>query len=80
MAGSLPNDVQTIVADLLASGQYESEAAIMREAIGLLKQRDQLKHDVHEALAELDRGEGIEADAIFRELRQKAARLGIPDV
>lgn len=79
MASSLPVDVQRLVTDMLASGQYESEAAVMREALALLKQRDTLKRDVREALAELDRGEGIDADEVFRELRDKAAQLGIPD-
>jgi hypothetical protein len=44
-----------------------------------LKQRDILKRDVREALAELERGEGIDADTVFRELRDKAAQLGVPD-
>jgi antitoxin ParD1/3/4 len=79
MSISLPVDVQRLVTEMLASGQYESEAAVMREALALLKQRDMLKHDVREAIAELERGEGINAETVFRELREKAAHLGIPD-
>ena len=79
MAGSLPSDVQQLVADMLASGNYGSEAAVMREALRLLKQRDELKRDVQEGIEELDRGEGIDGDKVFKELRDKAAKLGAQD-
>ncbi len=79
MASSIPSDVQKLVNEMLASGHYDSEAAVMREALRLLKQRDDLKRDVRHAIAELDRGEGIEGKEVFKELRSKAAKLGIQD-
>lgn len=79
MANSFPADVQKAVSDMLASGRYESADAVLREAIQLLKQRDALKREIDTALAELDRGEGIAAQSVFQELREKAAALGIPD-
>ena len=79
MASSLPSDVQQLVDDMLASGHYDSEAAVMREALRLLKQRDDLKRDVGHGIAELDRGEGIDGEEVFKGLRDKAAKLGIQD-
>ena len=79
MASSIPSDVQQLVNEMLASGHYDSEAAVMREALRLLKQRDDLKRDVGHAIAELDRGEGVEGAEVFKELRSKAAKLGIQD-
>lgn len=75
MDSSLPADVRELVDDLLALGPYESEATVLREALRLLKQRDQLKREIHEAISELDSGAGMDGDEVFRELREKAARL-----
>lgn len=79
MSNALPTDVQQLVDDLLATKQYDSEAAVMREALRLLKQRDDLKRSVQQSIDELDRGEGIDGDAVFNELRAKAAELGAID-
>jgi len=79
MASSLPSDIQQVVQDMLASGKYDSEAAVMREALRLLKQRDELKRDIQQGLDELDRGEGLDGEQVFKELRDKAAKLGTQD-
>jgi antitoxin ParD1/3/4 len=71
MASSLPSDVQQLVNDMLASGHYDSEAIVIREALRLLKQRDELKRDVRQAIADLDRGEGIDCETVFKELRAR---------
>ncbi len=76
MALALPSDVQQLVDDMVASGSYDSEAAVVRAALRLLKQREELKDEIREAIAELDRGEGIDGEQVFKELRVKAAGLG----
>lgn len=69
---TMPPDVRQLVTDLLASGNYESEAALIREALTLLKERDWLKNEVSNALAELDNGQRIPAEAVFQELGNRA--------
>jgi antitoxin ParD1/3/4 len=68
-------DLEEMVQSILRGGQYDSESAVLREALSLLRQRDRLRRDVQEGIAELDRGERIPGEEVFRELEEKIARL-----
>jgi antitoxin ParD1/3/4 len=68
-------ELEEMVQSILRGGQYDSESAVLREALSLLRQRDRLRRDVQEGIAELDRGERIPGEEVFRELEEKIARL-----
>jgi len=68
-------DVEETVKSILQSGQYDSESAVLREALSLLRLRDELCGDIQAGIAELDRGERIPGDEVFRELEEKMAQM-----
>lgn len=67
---SLPPELERLINDKMASGLYDSESEVIREALRLLKERDEvrnlavaeLRKDVLAGLAELDRGESAVLD------------------
>lgn len=68
-------EIEEMVQTILGAGHYESESQVIHEALNLLKKRDQLRTDIRQGLSEIERGEGIEGDEVFRELEEKAAQL-----
>lgn len=75
MAIEITPDIEIVVQGIYAGGQYASEEEVLATALHLLQQRDQLRHDLQEGIAELDHGERLEAEQVFAELRQRAAHL-----
>jgi len=75
MTHQFPPDLEQFVTDELARGSYTSEDELIAEAVRLLKKRDELRADIAQGLEELDRGERLDADEVFAELRQRAAEL-----
>jgi antitoxin ParD1/3/4 len=56
---SLTPELEKIVAERVASGRYASASEVIREALRLLDERDQLnqlRQDVHRGLEQLDQG------------------------
>lgn len=76
--GSLPADLSQFVAEQVSAGNYESESAVICEALRFLKQRenrlDELRREIAPALERMERGEGHEltADEV---IERGAARL-----
>lgn len=80
---SLPPELERLVTEKVASGLYDSESEVVREALRLLKERDEvrslavaeLRKDVLAGLAELDRGESAVLDiaAIKAQARKQMA-------
>jgi antitoxin ParD1/3/4 len=57
---SLTPELEKIVAERVASGRYASASEVIREALRLLDERDQLnqlRQDVHRGLEQLDQGQ-----------------------
>jgi antitoxin ParD1/3/4 len=57
---SLTPELEKIVADRVASGRYASASEVIREALRLLEERDQLnqlRQEVRLGLEQLDRGQ-----------------------
>lgn len=75
MSLEIPPEIEEMVQSIFRSGQYDSESDVIREALGLLRQRDLLRRDINEGIAQIDRGERIAADEVFQELEEKAAQL-----
>lgn len=69
------------VADLLKTGHYQSQSEILREGLRLLKEREELKQlriaelrkQVALGTAEAERGEFVDGEEVFAEIRKRSA-------
>jgi antitoxin ParD1/3/4 len=69
------------VADLLKTGHYQSQSEILREGLRLLKEREELKqlriaalrNEIAIGTAEADRGEFVDGEEVFAEIRKRSA-------
>jgi putative addiction module CopG family antidote len=78
MTVEIPSEFQQFVHQVIDSGSYQSEEAVVGEALRLLQHRQQrleeLRREIQPALDGLDRGEGVielddsELDAFFAEI------------
>ena len=77
MTVQITGELQTLIQQEIASGQYGSQDEVLVQAMRLLRDRreklDRLRQEIEPALARLDRGEGIPLDmeAIKAEARQR---------
>jgi len=71
MTVQITPECEQFVQQLVAQGAYSSNAAVVDEALRLLKHRDELRAEIRRGLDELDRGERIPADVVFGELRRE---------
>jgi len=66
MPTSIPPEIEQYVAQVVATGRYDSPEQVVREAFRLLQERerqfDALRAEVKKGFDQLDRGEGIELD------------------
>lgn len=77
---SLTPELEKLVADKVKSGRYNSASEVVREALRLLEEQDQIRtlrlEEVRKKIAAgleaLDRGEGIDGEEAFEQLRQKS--------
>lgn len=79
MQVSLPPELEQFVADQIQEGSFESAAQVICEGLGLLRERERqladLRAKLQEAADQLDRGEGIPAEDVFAELRERHKML-----
>ena len=76
MTISLPPDLEKLVDRKVREGNYSSPDEMVREAIGLLLKREEWDSLIDEGIAELERGEFVDGDTFFEQLRnERAARL-----
>jgi len=80
MSLKITPEIEEILQTIFLTGHYKSKADVLHEALDLLRQRDRLRLDIHQGLRELDRGEGVEGDEVFRDLEQKAAQMAEPEL
>ncbi len=77
---SLTPELEELVSEKVRSGRYNSASEVVREALRLLEEQDQLRalrleqirKKIAEGLDALDRGEGIDGEEAFDRLRKKS--------
>ncbi|MGP6158983.1 MAG: type II toxin-antitoxin system ParD family antitoxin [Vulcanimicrobiaceae bacterium] len=84
MSLSLTPELEQYLADKVSSGLYQTSSEVMREALRLMRERDalyegrvnQIRRDLAEGFAELQRGESSPGDEVRGRLhtRRKANR------
>jgi len=75
MAIEITPEVESLVRRIYAGGHYASETEVIAAALQLLQQREQLRGDLQQGCDEIDRGERLNADEVFAELRQRAGEF-----
>jgi antitoxin ParD1/3/4 len=76
---TLSPELEHLVQVKTKTGLYQSASDVICEALWLLDDRDhryesgfdQLRHDIHQGLTALERGDTIPADDVFQELRRR---------
>lgn len=75
---SLTPELEEVIKQKVASGMYHSASEVIREALRLLKERDehhqmrieQLRRDLQIGLDQIARGEVHDGEEVFNELRR----------
>ncbi|MEW6350971.1 MAG: type II toxin-antitoxin system ParD family antitoxin [Thermodesulfobacteriota bacterium] len=67
-------DIEEMVRTVFQGGGYASQSAVLREAVSLLGRRDRLKRDLQQAIEEIERGDSIDGEDLFRELELQLLR------
>jgi len=75
---SLTPELENLVLNKVKTGLYNSSSEVIREALRLLKEHDQLqeiklkelKREIMIGVKQLERGEKVSGDEVFRELKE----------
>lgn len=76
---SLSPELELLIEQKVKSGMYNSASEVIRAGLRLLQEQDELKQvrlhelklEVRKGLAQIDRGEVVDGDEVFRELRER---------
>ncbi len=77
---NLGTTLEEFVAEMLRSGLYQSQSEVLREALRLLKEREQakklvltrLRREIAIGVEQADQGEFLDASAVFARIREKS--------
>ena len=81
---SLTPELEELIQERVRSGRYTSASEVVREALRLLQDRDELRRlrmdelraKVAAGLGSLERGEGVDGDALIDEILADELRTG----
>jgi len=68
-------DLAAQVNAFVQSGRYSDENAVLAEALQFLARRDELRAMVDEGLRDIEQGNVLDGEVVFRELRKRAAEI-----
>ena len=74
MTVELAPKLEALIQDLLRRGNSRNESEVLAEALKLLQKQEELRAEIQKGISELERGEKIPAEEVFRELRAQVAR------
>ena len=72
MSDTLSPENEDFIQTAIRRGDYRDRGEVLDEAMELLRKRDELRRDIKQGIDELDRGDRIEGEEVFRELEDKA--------
>jgi antitoxin ParD1/3/4 len=80
---SLTPQLEKLVSDKVESGRYNSASEVVREALRLLQERDEvrelqlqgLRNKIAEGLDSLDRGDWVDGEEFFQHLQERELKL-----
>jgi antitoxin ParD1/3/4 len=75
MAIHLAKELEAEIDAKVRSGAYRSADDVVREGLGLIDAREELRQAIAAGAAQLDRGEGIPGEQVFEELRARSREL-----
>lgn len=75
---SLTPELEQLIKEKIDSGMYHSASEVVRDALRLFKEHDQLRQmrleelrrEIQKGLDQLDRGEWVDGEQAFEELRR----------
>jgi antitoxin ParD1/3/4 len=79
---SLTPELEQFVQSRVASGQYQTASEVVREGLRLLEEREQaretalkeLRAKIRRGIEQADRGELLDGDTVFEEIKQLSVR------
>ncbi len=79
---SLSPELERLIEQKVKSGMYNSASEVIRAGLRLMQEQDELRQirlrelqrDVKKGLDQIERGEVVEADEVFQELRERQAK------
>jgi Arc/MetJ-type ribon-helix-helix transcriptional regulator len=72
---NLPVEAKDFVRSLVVQGKYQSEVDAVVDGIRLLKGREELRAKIAAGIAQLDRGESFNEEAVFDEVEAEIRRI-----
>ena len=68
----IPQDQQAIIEGFVANGRFSSVQEAVSEGIRLLVSNEKLRQEIHDGIDQADRGELLDHDTVFAQLKAMA--------
>ncbi len=75
MSAELSAENDRYLQEAVESGAYPSLAQAMNAAVELLRRRDELRREIQAGIDEANRGELLDGEEVFRELKRRAREI-----
>lgn len=75
MSIEIPSDCTPIIEELLATGCYRDEAAIVADGIRLVAAKERLTADIEAGIRQLDAGQRIPASEVYANARERVRAI-----